>query len=224
MAEQQKSFADYVKDVMSVLPTVNGNSMLSVTSQTDADKYRANPFYMQDAIRKRNEEEAAKQDKATGDGLFAPKILSGGDGPNLDLLPQTLNFLDKETLEEQGARIKSDMFGLKPIAAYLVAGIPGVAAQQGHTPTSFIDQSIGLFRQAHGDMGGHTPSPATPTVTGAVTSPVTTTALPAVVDLGTLANPTQAALNLGIVGGGATTATVSPSGGNAAGGFVVGGW
>ena len=83
MAEQQKSFADYVKDLMSVLPTVNGNPMLSVTSQTDAAKYRENPFYMQDAIRKRiAEEEAAKKGKVSGGGVFGSMPSTGGDSAN----------------------------------------------------------------------------------------------------------------------------------------------
>jgi len=84
MAEQQKSFADYVKDLMNILPTVNNNPMLSVASQTDVDKYRENPFYMQDAIRKRNaEEEAAKKGKvAGGGGLFGSMPSTGGDSAN----------------------------------------------------------------------------------------------------------------------------------------------
>ena len=85
MAEQQKSFADYVKDLMNILPTVNSNPMLSVTSQTDADKYRENPFYMQDAIRKRiAEEEAAKKGKVAGGGggLFGSMPSTGGDSAN----------------------------------------------------------------------------------------------------------------------------------------------
>ena len=85
MAEQQKSFADYVKDLMNILPTVNSNPMLSVTSQTDVDKYRENPFYMQDAIRKRNaEEEAAKKGNVTGGGggLFGSMPSTGGDSAN----------------------------------------------------------------------------------------------------------------------------------------------
>ena len=84
MAEQQKSFADYVKDLMNILPTVNSNPMLSVTSQTDVDKYRENPFYMQDAIRKRiAEEEAAKKGKvAGGGGLFGSMPSTGGDSAN----------------------------------------------------------------------------------------------------------------------------------------------
>lgn len=84
MAEQQKSFADYVKDLMNILPTVNNNPMLSVASQTDVDKYRENPFYMQDAIRKRNaEEEAAKKGKVSGGGgLFGSMPSTGGDSAN----------------------------------------------------------------------------------------------------------------------------------------------
>ena len=80
MAEKQKSFADYVKDLMSVLPTVNNNPMLSVTSQTDAAKYRENPFYMQDAIRKRIAEEEAAKAGQSKSGMFGSMPSSGGDG------------------------------------------------------------------------------------------------------------------------------------------------
>ena len=81
MAITQKSFADYVKDLMSVLPKVNDNPMLSVTSQTDADKYRENPFYMQEAIRKRiADEEEAKKAAQSKPGMFGSMPSSGGDG------------------------------------------------------------------------------------------------------------------------------------------------
>ena len=80
MAITQKSFADYVKDLMSVLPTVNDNPMLSITSQTDAAKYRENPFYMQEAIRKRIAEEEAAKAGQSKSGMFGSMPSSGGDG------------------------------------------------------------------------------------------------------------------------------------------------
>ena len=49
------SFADYVRDVMGVLPQVNGNPMLSATSMTDDNaRYREDPFYKSRAIQERN--------------------------------------------------------------------------------------------------------------------------------------------------------------------------
>ena len=76
------SFADYIKDLMSVLPTVNGNPMLSVTSQTDAAKYRENPFYLQDEIRKRilAEEEVKKAAEAEARAAMAQERGMMGDG------------------------------------------------------------------------------------------------------------------------------------------------
>ena len=77
-----KSFADYVKDLMSILPTVNDNPMLSVTSQTDADKYRENPFYVKDAINRRIAEEEAAKAGQSRSGMFGAMPTSGGsDNP-----------------------------------------------------------------------------------------------------------------------------------------------
>ena len=107
MAEQQKSFADYVKDLMSVLPTVNSNPMLSVTSQTDADKYRENPFYMQDAIRKRiAEEEAAKKAaQAKSVGMFGAMPSSGGDSAGGITTPSFFDVQEGETPSQRDARV-----------------------------------------------------------------------------------------------------------------------
>ena len=50
------SFADYVKDLMGVLPTVNGNPMLSVTSMTgDNARYMEDPFYKSRDIQARDQ-------------------------------------------------------------------------------------------------------------------------------------------------------------------------
>ena len=50
------SFADYVKDLMGVLPKVNGNPMLSVTSMTeDNARYMEDPFYKSRDIQARDQ-------------------------------------------------------------------------------------------------------------------------------------------------------------------------
>lgn len=109
MAEKQKSFADYVKDLMSVLPTVNNNPMLSVTSQTDAAKYRENPFYMQDAIRKRiaDEEAAKKAAQAKSVGMFGamPSSGGGGDGAGGVKTPSFFDIQEGETPDQRDARV-----------------------------------------------------------------------------------------------------------------------
>ena len=72
-------FADYVKDLMGVLPTVNGNPMLSATSMTDDNaRYREDPFYIS-RERKRLAEEAAKAAAArSGMGMMSG---GGSDSP-----------------------------------------------------------------------------------------------------------------------------------------------
>ena len=79
------SFADYVKDLMGVLPKVNGNPMLSVTSMTDDNaRYREDPFYKSRDIQARDqlvldEEERKRREAAqAGSGMMAGG--GGGDG------------------------------------------------------------------------------------------------------------------------------------------------
>jgi len=75
-----KSFTDYVKDLMAVLPTVNGNPMMSVTSMTDENaRYREDPFYISRERKRLAEEEAAKQAAQSGSGLFGAMPEGGGD-------------------------------------------------------------------------------------------------------------------------------------------------
>lgn len=126
-------------------------------------------FRMQDIIdermRKAKEEEAAKAAQAAG-GMFVSTPSSGGsDSPAVQLTKEQLDFLERETPEERYARITGDWFGLKPIGAYLAAGIPGLMAQQGYTPEAMMDRGMGLFRQAMGNTSGYesptyTPKPA----------------------------------------------------------------
>jgi len=80
------SFADYVKDVMSVLPKVNGNPMLSVTSMTDDNaRYRENPLYKSRDIQARDQlvldEEERKRREAD---QFKSGMMSGGVGGSED--------------------------------------------------------------------------------------------------------------------------------------------
>ena len=155
MAEKQKSFADYVKDLMSVLPTVNNNPMLSVTSQTDAAKYRENPFYMQDAIRKRiADEEEAKKAAQSGSGMFGAmpsRVSDGGDGAGggrnyyqeiedrfyqenltMGLTPETARTL----AEQQRFQIQSE--NNLPIANFLQNAVGGI----GNLLTPIVGSSL----------------------------------------------------------------------------------
>ena len=109
MAITQKSFADYVKDLMSVLPTVNDNPMLSITSQTDADKYRENPFYMQEAIRKRIAEEEAAKAAQSQSGMLGAVPSSGGSGEGTPALSKEQNqFFDWMESTPEGKAFKDE--------------------------------------------------------------------------------------------------------------------
>ena len=105
------AFADYVKDLMAVLPQVDGNPMLSATSMTDNARYRENPFYRQEDIRARDklvldEEErvrlaaAAQAQAQGGQGMMG----GGGDGGGNSLDPATLAYLNAENSTARGIR------------------------------------------------------------------------------------------------------------------------
>ena len=184
MAEQQKSFADYVKDLMNILPTVNNNPMLSVTSQTDVDKYRENPFYMQDAIRKRNaEEEAAKKGKvAGGGGLFGSMPSTGGDSANQE--NQRNYYVEREAQlraanlpedevqaiirAEQEANNTKFAAGLNLFANAFLPGVGMLNASK--YGAALPDYLQGNMRTMIGDTSGHR-SPYTPKPAG-IAAPV----------------------------------------------------
>jgi len=79
------SFADYVKDLMGVLPQVNGNPMLSVTSMTDDNaRYREDPFYRSREIQARDqlvldEEERRRREAALSGSGMLPTYGSDAD-------------------------------------------------------------------------------------------------------------------------------------------------
>lgn len=192
MAEKQKSFADYVKDLMSVLPTVNNNPMLSVTSQTDVDKYRENPFYMQDAIRKRiAEEEEAKKAVQSKSGLFGAmpsRSSDGGDGAGggrnyyqeiedrfyqenlaMGATPEAARTLaERQAFEIQSANNARLAAGLTLGANALIPGVGMLnAAKYGMAYPDFLQ---GNLRTMMGDSGGYQ-SPFTPKAAG-IAAPV----------------------------------------------------
>ena len=83
-------------------------------------------FGMQDIIdermRKSKEAEEAKA-RALAGGLGMFNQVSGGSGSdskNVELTPEQIAFLDRETPDERYARITGDWFGLKPIAGMLL--------------------------------------------------------------------------------------------------------
>ena len=149
-------FATYVRTLLAN-PNPQGGMM------GDAAGYYADPFRKQNAInqaildeelRKKKEAEDAAAAAGGGGGMLGTS--SGSDsGSDVQLTQEQLDFLEKETPEERYARITGDWFGLKPMAAYMAGGLPALAAQQGYTPTAFMDRNIGLFRQAMGDTSGY---------------------------------------------------------------------
>ena len=98
-------------------------------------------FGMQDIIdermRKSKEAAAAKTAQAAG-GMFVPVARGGGgdSGGNVELTPEQIAFLERETPEERYARITGDWFGLKPIGATMFGGLGGLNAYLNQqTPT-----------------------------------------------------------------------------------------
>tara|TARA_B110000503_G_scaffold75745_1_gene116943 strand:+ start:6051 stop:6719 length:669 start_codon:yes stop_codon:yes gene_type:complete len=76
------SFANYVKDLMGVLPTVNQSSMLSGSMTGDNAQYREDPFYKSRAIQARNQatldEELLKKEAEDAQKAMDEGMLRGG--------------------------------------------------------------------------------------------------------------------------------------------------
>ena len=114
-------FSTYVQNLL-LNPNPQGGMM------TDAEAYRADPFRRQNAIntsldealKKKQAEEAARA-AAAGGGMGMMSSGGGGDsGNNVQLTEEQLAFLENETLDQRGERIKNDWFGLKPMAGMLL--------------------------------------------------------------------------------------------------------
>jgi hypothetical protein len=75
------SFADYVKDLMGVLPTVNGNPMLSATPTTDDNaRYREDPFYKSRDIQARDQLVLDEEERKRKEAEMLKSNLTGVNG------------------------------------------------------------------------------------------------------------------------------------------------
>ena len=156
-------FANYVKDLMGVLPKVNGNPMLSVTSMTDDNaRYREDPFYKSRDIQARDqlvldEEERKRREAAqSGSGMLSSGSQSG-DRPT-ELTKEQNQFFDWMEKTPEGRAFKdergkamSDLLGL--VAPGMLGmsamgvnafnkGAPNLGALY-QTPQSFYDWQAG---------------------------------------------------------------------------------
>ena len=155
----EKSFADYVKDLMDVLPTVNGNPMMSSTG--DEAKYREDPFYKSRAIQARDqlaldEEERKRLAAQSGSGMMASGG-GGGDRPT-ELTKEQNQFFDWMETTPEGRAFKdergkamSDLLGLAAPGMLGMSamgvnafnkGAPNLGALY-QTPQSFYDWQAG---------------------------------------------------------------------------------
>lgn len=107
----ERSFADYIQDLMATLPQVNGNPMLSAPSMTDANaRYREDPFYRSRDIQARDqlildEEERKRREAAlSGSGMMTSGEGGGDSGGNQSLDPSIEAFLNAENMGARGAR------------------------------------------------------------------------------------------------------------------------
>ena len=177
-----KSFADYVKDLMGVLPTVNGNPMLSVTSMTDENaRYREDPFYVSRDRKRLAEEEAAKKAAQSGSGLFGAMPEGGGDsgvgGRNYyvereaqlraaNLPEDEVQSILRAEQEANNARLAAglSLFGNAIMPGSTILGLSK------YGPEGYKDYIQGNVRTLMGDSSGYR-SPFTPKAAG-IAAPV----------------------------------------------------
>ena len=113
-------FSTYVQTLL-LNPNPQGGMM------TDAEAYRADPFRRQNAInasldealKKKQAEEAVRAATAAG-GMGMMGSVSGESGGGVPLTKEQIDFLERETLDERGERLKADWLGLKPLAGMLL--------------------------------------------------------------------------------------------------------
>ena len=148
------SFADYVKDLMGVLPQVNGNPMLSATSMTDDNaRYREDPFYRSRDIQARDqlvldEEERRRREAAlSGSGMMGGGGDNGGDGaPALSKDQESFfSWMDStpegQAFKDQRGQQIGNLIGL-------VTPFGGVRAAINGMPTFSNDTLFGIPQEA----------------------------------------------------------------------------
>ena len=145
------SFADYVKDLMGVLPTVNGNPMLSVTSMTDDNaRYREDPFYKSRDIQARDqlaleeEERKRKEAEQNKQSMFSQE----GSSPT-GLTPYQMAFLENESKAERDYRMQQLAGMLTPsILKPFIGGAPVISNSANYNIRSPEQQRMDMFRTA----------------------------------------------------------------------------
>ena len=184
----EKSFADYVKDLMDVLPTVNGNPMMSSTS--DADKYREDPFYKSREIQSRDqlmldeEERKRKEAAQSGSGMLSSNSGSEPKGRNYyqeiedkffnenlakGVTPEAARTLaQQQAFEIQSANNSKIHAGLSLFGNAVIPGMSTLNALK--YGTSMPDYLMGNYRTMIGDNSGYQ-SPFTPKPAG-IAAPV----------------------------------------------------
>ena len=185
------SFADYVKDLMDVLPTVKGNPMLSVTSMTgDNARYMEDPFYKSRDIQARDqlaldeEERKRKEAAQSGSGMLNSGSGSEPEGRNyyqeiedkffnenlaMGATPESARTLaQRQAFDIQSANNTKLASGLNLFANSFMPGVGMLnTAKYGVTLPDYLQ---GNYRTMIGDTSGYQ-SPYTPKAAG-IAAPV----------------------------------------------------
>lgn len=169
----------FVNDVKSSLSSGETNKPLftGAFASTADDDYYKDPFRRQNAIRG---EVAAEPLPQTTASMFSPSGGGGDSGGGVTLTPEQIAFLESETLDQRGERLKNDWLGLKPLA--LAVAAPGLFMKEygGDFRANFnggIDNFLGgLFGQTQptisrnpydtmrgSETSSETPQPSYPT-------------------------------------------------------------
>ena len=138
------AFADFVKDLLSELPKVNGNPMLSVTSMTDDNsRYRENPFYKSRDIQARDQLVLDEEERKRKEAEMLKSKLTGVNGDTT--ATNTGSWMDVqpgETSAQRDSRI-ADWAQANPMQASLLGmtqGLFGKSALGQLQDPSFIQE------------------------------------------------------------------------------------
>ena len=136
-----KAATDFTTYVQNLLLNTNPQGGM----MTDAEAYRADPFRRQNAInasldealKKKQAEEAVRAATAAG-GMGMMGSVSGESGGGVPLTKEQIDFLERETLDERGERLKADWLGLKPLAGMLLDPIGTFLTYPKQNPSNVI--------------------------------------------------------------------------------------
>ena len=148
------SFADYVKDVMGLLPKVNGNPMMSVTSMTDDNaRYMENPFYKSKDIQARNQLAMGDEAVQAGSGLLRPEVDTSDNTTLTKEQNQFFDWMEKtpegQAFKEQRGTSIANLLGMAAPGVGMLNMTKGAVGQAPDfsslysTPQSFYDWQAG---------------------------------------------------------------------------------